>query len=86
MRDERVSSASAPHASELLPKHLPDSLPYPYGPYREIDWIEIPAQHSADRWVTRTNDLDALMAELRELGQLPLTRTDSAIRISGYEW
>jgi len=86
VRDDRVFFDPVPPASWLLAKHLPDTLPSPYGPYREIDWIEIPAQHQVDRWVTHKNDLDALMTELRELGQLPLSRSDSAIRISGYEW
>jgi hypothetical protein len=83
VRDDRSFFCSVPslHGLSLLPERLPDELPYPYGPYREIDWIEIPASES-----TKHNDLDALTSELEALGQLPLSRTEAVLRISGYAW
>ncbi len=73
------------HGLSLHPECLPDELPYPYGPYREIDWIEIPPSDPTST-PTKHNDLDALTGELQTLGQLPLTRTESGLRISGYVW
>ena len=83
VRDDRsfVWRVSSLHGLSLRPERLPDEPPYPYGPYREIDWIEIPASESS-----KHNDLDALTSELEALGQLPLSRTEAGLRISGYVW
>ena len=83
--DERIFVARVPSAP-LLATKLPDALPYPYGPYREIDWIEVPGTHQQQALLPSENDLDALEAELQTLGQLPLVRSAEALRISGYSW
>ena len=84
--DERIFVAWVPSGSKLLATTLPDDLPYPFGPYREIDWIEVPDTYQQESSQPRVNDLEALAAELQTLGQLPLARTATTLRISGYSW
>lgn len=87
VRDDRTFFESVPslHGLGLLPERLPDELPYPYGPYREIDWIEVPVSAPTTK-IIQHNNLEALAGELESLGQLPMERTDAGLRISGYVW
>jgi len=87
IRSERSFFCVVPSLNglSLHPERLPDELPYPYGPYREIDWIEIPPSDPTAT-LPKYNDLDALANELGALGQLPLDRTETGLRISGYLW
>lgn len=82
---DQLYVAKVPRAEILLANYLPDDLPYPYGPYRHIDWIEVPPDDPTGR-TPATNDLAALTAELVTLGQLPLFQTDSGLKIAGYIW
>lgn len=74
---DRVFTEPAPSTTRFFEDRLPDVLPSPCSPYREIDWIEIPKEG---------NDLELLALELKKLGQLPLSRSESGLRISGYVW
>ncbi len=60
---------------ELLETCLGDVLPYPYGPYREIEWIEIPREK-----------LEAVSGALARAGQLALQETSGGLRVVGYSW
>src|SRR4030095_5915338 len=77
--------ASVPPADSLLRTCLPRVFPYHCGPYRQIDSIEVPATDPTGR-TSNTNDLDGLAAELKNLGQLPLTYSESGLRITSYVW
>src|SRR4051812_43853412 len=39
VRDDRVFVQPAPPAFAVLERTFGDVLPYPYGPYREIEWV-----------------------------------------------
>ena len=75
VRCERVFEAPVPPAYGLLERTLGDVPPYPYGPYREIEWVAIPA----DRTEEVTEALDSL-------GRFPVERTDMGVRVVGYTW
>ncbi|WP_425605539.1 DUF6678 family protein [Luteolibacter rhizosphaerae] len=78
--DERIFYQPVPPAGSLLVYSLPDMLPAPFALYNEIDWIEVPSQEDG------RNDLDKLWSELWGLGFLPLSRSNSCLRITGYIW
>jgi hypothetical protein len=44
LRDDRIFVQPLPPAGAVLERMFGDVLPYPYGPFREIEWIEIPAE------------------------------------------
>jgi hypothetical protein len=73
--DDRVFEEWPPHEDAILDDCLGDVLPYPYGPYREIDWIEIPAEHA-----------DLTEELLDNIGRFPKTRTEFGLRVAGYSW
>src|SRR5579872_2658405 len=75
VRDDRVFFASLPHPLHLMESTLGDVLPYPYGPYREIDWVEIPSEFAV-------GVIDALAV----VGQFPVQQYDSGVRVVGYTW
>jgi hypothetical protein len=50
-------------------------LPYPYGPFREIDWVEVPTEGAA-----------GVVEALAAVGQFPIQQRDSGIRVIGYTW
>ncbi len=75
IRDERVFVYRVPPAAEVLEQSLGDVLPYPYGPYREIEWIEVPAEQSA-----------GVVEALGTVGKFPVQELDSGVRIVGYSW
>src|ERR1044072_5318113 len=74
LRDERVFVASVPSASVVLEGMLGDVLPYPYGPFREIEWIEIPAEFAT-----------GLSAALEAIGKFPVQQLDSGVRVVAYQ-
>ena len=73
VKDERVFRARCPQPRNLLVHTLGDVLPDPYGPYREIEWIEI-----------LTDNPSHLGHRLRRIGQLPLIEIPGGFRIVGY--
>lgn len=75
VRDNRVFLHPVPPADALLEKMLGDVLPYPYGPYREIEWIEVPAERAA-----------GVIEALAAIGQFPIQRLETGLRIVGYTW
>src|SRR5262245_30318569 len=70
IRDDRVFVQSVPPPDAILEKTLGDVLPYPYGPYREIEWVEA-SNEDAER---AANCLNAI-------GQFPLDHSSSGLRV-----
>jgi len=75
VRSDQVFVAPIPQAGNLLETTLGDVLPYPYGPYREIDWIEIPAERCS-----------VALGLLAAVGQFPIRQVHSGLRVIGYTW
>src|SRR5262249_48349164 len=75
VRDDRIFMQPAPPAQAVLERTLGDVLPYPYGPYREIDWVEVPAERAA-----------GVIEALAAAGQFPVQQLDSGVRVVGYTW
>jgi hypothetical protein len=74
--NERVFLQAAPYADwGLLEKGLGDVLPYCFGPYREIDWIELSFEQA-----------EVVEPLLKSLGQIPIYKTEAGVRITGYLW
>lgn len=73
--DERVFVARVPRGAAILERTLGDVLPYPYGAYREIEWIEIPDDQSA-----------GLVERLAAIAEFPIQRLESSLRVNGYTW
>ena len=75
VRDDRVFTESSPPPYGILEETLGDVLPSPYGAYREIEWVEVsPAQ------------ADAVEQKLAHLGQYPLARNATGLRVVAYDW
>ncbi len=75
IRDDRIFVETTPPADAILERTLGDVLPYPYAPYREIEWIEIPAVQA----------MEAIQA-LAVLNQFPIQQSDSGVRVLGCTW
>jgi len=75
VRDDRVVVGPVPPAHGVLERTLGDVLPYPYGPYREIEWVEVPVEQAA-----------GVIEALAALGQFPVRQVDSGLRVIGYTW
>jgi hypothetical protein len=75
IRDDRVFAQPVPPAPEVLERTLGDVLPYPYGPFREIEWVEVPAGRAA-----------GVVEALAAVGQFPVRQLDSGVRVIGYTW
>jgi len=75
IREDRVFVQPVPPAHAVLERTLGDVLPYPYGPFREIEWVEVPAERAA-----------GVVEALATLGQFPIQRLDSGVRVVGYTW
>lgn len=74
IRGEKVFEAFAPSADELLDESFGHVYPAEGLPYRELDWVEIPAEHS-------TRVIEALAP-----ANFPLQQHESGVRIVGYSW
>jgi hypothetical protein len=73
--DERVFVQGTPSEAELLPDRLGDVLPAPYTPFREIEWVEVPAER------------DSLIGHLRaSTKQFPWQESVGGLRLVAYEW
>jgi hypothetical protein len=75
VRDDRVFVQPAPPAHAVLEQMLGDVLPSPCGPYREIEWIEVPAERAP-----------GVIEALAAVGQFPIQQLDSGVRVVGYTW
>src|SRR4051812_1391243 len=75
IRDDRVFEQPVPPAHAVLERSLGDVLPDPYVPYREIEWIEVPADRAA-------GVVDALAA----IGQFPVREHPDGVRVVAYTW
>lgn len=75
IRDDRVFEQPVPPAHAVLERSLGDVLPDPYVPYREIDWVEVPADRAA-----------GVAAALAAVGEYPVREHEGGIRIVGYSW
>jgi hypothetical protein len=75
VRQDGVVSWPAPPESGLRADGLGDSPPYPYGPFREIEWVEVPAGRAA-----------GLVEALAAVGQFPVQQLASGVRVVGYTW
>jgi hypothetical protein len=90
--DDRVFRSSVPAPDGLLETGLGDVLPYPHGPYRAIEWIEVPRSYSDPRadenrpLPERTQELNCIIAALDEAGEFPAAVLDSGVRIVAYTW
>lgn len=74
--DDRIFNESSPPLSYgVLEDRLGDVLPYPYGAYREIEWIEVSLAQA-----------DAVESKLSQLGKYPLVRTATGLRVVAYDW
>jgi hypothetical protein len=75
VHDDRVVSYWSPPEWGLGADAFGDIMPYPGGPYREIEWVEIPAERAA-----------GLIEALSARGQFPVQQLASGVRIIGYSW
>ena len=75
VRNEHVYTCSSPRPFGIREESLGDVLPRPYGEYREIHWVEV--SHA---------QADAVEQKLSQLGQFPLVRTDTGMRVAAYDW
>jgi len=76
LRDDRVfDEPSPPTPYGVLEDRLGDVLPYPYGAYREIEWVEVSLAQA-----------DEVELKLSQLGKYPLVRTSTGIRVVAYDW
>ena len=73
---DRVFEETAPRSDYgLREKCLGDVPPNYFGPYREIEWIEISFQQA-----------ESVQSLLDSLGQIPIVKTETGVRIVGYSW
>jgi hypothetical protein len=73
--DDRIFVRPVPPAHAVLERTLGDALPYPYGPFREIEWIEVPAEQAV-----------VVVEALATVGEFPIQQLDSGVRVVGYTW
>jgi hypothetical protein len=89
--DEKVFITALPQETDLLEEHLADGLFQPEFVYREIEWIEIPAQYqiednrpkSRPPRIIYQNIIEALDA-LNKAGHFPVELTGEGLIIRGY--
>ena len=75
IRDDRIFVQPVPPAPAVLERMLDDVLPYPYGPFREIEWVEIPAERGA-----------GVVEALSAVGQFLIHQGELGVRVVGYTW
>lgn len=75
VRQDEVATCPIPPAWGLRADGLGDVLPYPHGPYREIEWVEVPTAQAA-----------GVVEALAAVGQFPVRQLDSGVRVVGYTW
>jgi hypothetical protein len=75
VRQDGVAACPAPRESGLCADGLGDVMPYPYCPFREIEWVEVPSEHAV-----------GLVEALAAVGQFPVQLLASGVRVVGYSW
>jgi hypothetical protein len=74
--NDRVYYEQAPRSDYgLREKSLGDVPPYFFGPYREIEWIEVSFEQA-----------ESVQPMLDSLGQLPIVKTETGVRVIAYTW
>ncbi|MEO6457784.1 MAG: DUF6678 family protein [Chloroflexia bacterium] len=89
--DERVFTTSFPREADLLEEHLADGVFQPEFVYREIEWIEIPAQYQIEdnRLMSRPpnttyQNVTGALEALNRIGHFPVELTETGLIIRGY--
>ncbi len=75
VRQDGAVAHPAPPESGLRADGLGDVGPYPYAPFREIEWVEVPAERAA-----------GLVEALAVVGRFPVRQLASGVRVVGYSW
>lgn len=89
VNDDRVFIASIP---TLLDESFGDELPYPYGLYRDIDWIFIPHEYENPHSDIKRplpknkNDIIKIKEMIDQLGEYPIELSTDGLIIFGYKW
>jgi len=89
VNNDRVFIASVPTLSD---ESFGDDLPYPYGPYREIDWIFIPREYEIPHsdikrpLPKKQNDIIIIKEMIDRLGEYPIELSTDGLKICGYKW
>ena len=92
INDERIFTAPIPSETDLLEDSFGDVMPCPYGAYKEIDWILIPATYADPQsdekrpLPEKKNKLELIKKELQRLGNFPLEQSAEGIKVMGYKW
>ncbi|MDP9839062.1 hypothetical protein J2T09_003837 [Neorhizobium huautlense] len=74
VRNECIYNAGLhPFADSYLETGLGDVLPSPYGPYRNIEWIEIAEEHA-----------EKVLAALQPIGRFPFSRSAHDLKVVAY--
>jgi hypothetical protein len=73
LRDDRVFNAPAPGGSALLETQFADIHPFPYSPYREIEWIAFPS-----------TDVETVHSLVDGVGQFLIVEAGDDTRILAY--
>jgi hypothetical protein len=75
LRDSRVFLQPIPDYDSLPKYKFGDGVLCPHRPFREIEWIEIPAEQAR-----------GLSEWLATVAQFPVEQRDSGLRVIGYTW
>ena len=75
VREDRITWQEPPPEWALLDSCLGDFGLTPAIPYREIDWVEVPAEQVA-----------GVAEGLAAVGLFPFRQLDSGLRVVGYSW
>lgn len=76
----------------LLETTFDDCLPYPYGPYKEIEWLLIPSEYPHPKsdekrpLKNKENNLTYIKSIIGGLGKYPIEVSEQGLKIVGYEW
>jgi hypothetical protein len=92
VKDDRVFEISMPGPFKDEEKQFGDEMPYPYGPFKEIEYVKIPKEYPNPHSDPKrdlpdlSNDLDDLKSYLESIAKFPIFEYEDCIRIVGYEW
>jgi hypothetical protein len=75
IREDQITWQEPPPEWALMDTCLGDFGLTPAVPYREIDWVEVPAERAA-----------GVAEELAAVGQFPVQQRDTGLRVVGYSW
>ena len=75
VRDSRIFSANVPAQSDLRDTGLADVMPSPYAEFRELEWVEVPAEKrlGLEPWLSGEK-------------QFPWQESDTGLRVVAYTW